>query len=147
MVQINTTELNKLVAETEKSVRDGAYVVVGLGVLGFQRAQVRRHELAQRFQVDPGSIAAQINETAEKLTEQLSVVGERVAGNLTGSRTQLTDLAKSVDERIAPTRVQLDEQVDAFEERLPASARNLFSSVRSAITTPESALRSVVGLD
>jgi hypothetical protein len=161
MVQINTTEINKLVAETEKSVRDGAYVVVGLGVLGFQRAQVRRRELIKLLQSDGSGLGAQITGTAGKLTGtaeklgeqfsgqlsgQLSSVGERVASNLSVSRAQLTDLAKSIDERVAPTRVQLDQQVDAFEERLPASARNLFSSVRSAIATPEAALRSAVGL-
>jgi hypothetical protein len=147
MVQLPTSELNKLVDEAEKSVRDSAYIVVGLGVLSFQRAQVRRRELAKRFQADGGNLAAQVNETAEKITEQLGGVGDRVLANLGTGRDQLAGLAKSVDGRVAPTRAQIDQQVDAFEERLPASARNVFSSLRSALTTPETALRNAVGLD
>lgn len=153
MVQIKTEEINKLVAETEKSLRESAYVLVGLGVLSFQQAQVRRRELAKRFQGD-GSLATQINETAEKIgaqaekiTAQLSGVGERVVADLGVSREQLAELAKSVDERVAPTRAQIDQQIDAFEERLPASARSLFSSVRTVLKTPETTLRNVVGLD
>ena len=165
MVQmINTTEFNKLVAETEKSLRDTAYVLVGLGVLSFQQAQVRRRELAKHFQIDT-SLASQLNETAEKLGAQLSGtaekwsgtaeklgaqlsgVGERVAADLGANREQLINLAKSVDERVAPTRAQIDQQIDALEERLPASARNVFSSVRSAIKVPESTFRSAIGLD
>jgi hypothetical protein len=145
MVQIKTPELNKLVAETEKSLRDSAYILVGLGVLSFQQAQVRRRELAKHFQTD--GLAAQFNETAEKIGAQLSGVGERVVADLGTSREQLTDLARSVDERFAPTRAQIDQQIDAFEERLPASARTVFGTVRSAIATPEATLRNVVGLD
>jgi hypothetical protein len=39
---------------------DAAYVAVGLGVLGFQRAQVRRRELRQQ-------VEAQLGETGEQL--------------------------------------------------------------------------------
>jgi hypothetical protein len=32
------------------AVRDGAYIALGFGVLGFQRAQVRRVELAKQLE-------------------------------------------------------------------------------------------------
>ncbi len=35
-------------ADGPKDLRDVAYVAIGLGVLAFQRAQVRRRELAKR---------------------------------------------------------------------------------------------------
>ena len=35
-------EIKDITQEITKAVRDAAYVVVGLGVLGVQRAQVRR---------------------------------------------------------------------------------------------------------
>ncbi len=146
MVQINTDDITKLVGGTEKSLRDGAYILVGLGVLNFQQAQVRRRELAKRFGAD-GGLAIQINETTERIGAQLSGVAERLVSDLGASREQFSELAKSVDERVAPTRAQIDAQIDAFEERLPASARNVLSSVRSAARTPEIALRNVVGLD
>jgi hypothetical protein len=145
-VQIKTPEINKLVAETERSLRDSAYILVGLGVLSFQQAQVRRRELTRRLQAD-GPLAAQINGTAERIGAQLSGVGERVVADLGTSREQIAELAKSFDERLAPTRAQIDQQIDALEERLPASARTVLGTVRAAIKTPETTLRNVVGLD
>jgi hypothetical protein len=147
MVQVvNTGDINKLIAETEKSLRDSAYILVGLGVLSFQQAQVRRRELAKQFGPD-STLAAQVTETAEKVSAQLSGLGERVVADLGSSREQFSGLAKTIDEKVAPTRAQIDQQIDAFEERLPASARTVFSTVRAAMKTPEATLRNVVGLD
>src|SRR5438445_84837 len=61
-------------------------------------------------------------------------------------RTQLTDLAKSVDEAVAPVRQQFEDQLDRLEEVLPQTARDLIQSVRGAAATQEQALRSAVGL-
>ena len=39
-----TVDINKVAAEFNEALKDGAYVALGLGVLGFQRAQVQRVE-------------------------------------------------------------------------------------------------------
>ena len=41
-----------------KLARDAAYVAVGFGVLGFQRAQVRRRELRKRLEALASQLAA-----------------------------------------------------------------------------------------
>ena len=46
------TDLGKLTGEVTTIARDAAYVAVGLGVLGFQRAQVQRVELTNRLNKD-----------------------------------------------------------------------------------------------
>jgi hypothetical protein len=46
--------------DLRKLATDAAYVSVGLGVLGFQRLQVRRRELQQQ-------VEAQLGETGEQL--------------------------------------------------------------------------------
>jgi hypothetical protein len=46
--QLHDFDLSALTGEVATRARDAAYVAVGLGVLGFQQAQVRRHELARR---------------------------------------------------------------------------------------------------
>jgi hypothetical protein len=116
MPQTPINDFSKLVIDAEKTLRDGAYVALGLGILGFQQAQVRRHELTKRF----GSDAA------------------------TG-RAQLSELAKTVEERIAPVRKQLDEQVGAIEETLPPAAKKVVGTVRSAASDAEARLRTLVG--
>jgi hypothetical protein len=55
-------------ADLTKTVKDAVYVTVGLGVLSFQRAQVRRREWRQQLQT-------QLTETrgrAQQLTQQLA---------------------------------------------------------------------------
>jgi molecular chaperone GrpE (heat shock protein) len=164
----NSNEINKAVAEAEKAVRDGAYVAVGFGVLAFQRAQVRRRELAKRLEQERANLTSQLNGTltleglpfgeqlneltsqlggtGERLSDQWSEVGKSLAANVEATRAQLLDLVKTLDERVAPTRRQLDHQIEAFEERLPAGARNVVETFKAAAAVPEARLRSVVGL-
>ncbi len=53
------------------AVKDAAYVSVGLGVIAFQRLQVRRNELAK-------AISGPIEETRGTLEVLGALVGERV---------------------------------------------------------------------
>jgi methyl-accepting chemotaxis protein len=192
---IPNIDINKAAADVNKAIKDGAYIAIGLGVLGFQRAQVQRVELTKQLEAQLGQLSSlpttlnaqaetartQIGEQITALTksveEALSAVQTQVAkvvpGDLSNldlpkfpdvtrqwndagksleeqletARTQLAELAKVIDEAFQPVRHQLDEQVDKFEQRLPASARNLVQSVRAAATAPEQVLRSAVGLD
>lgn len=43
-------DLSRAVAELTKVAQDAAYVAIGLGVLGFQQAQVRRRELQSQLE-------------------------------------------------------------------------------------------------
>lgn len=57
--------------ELANAVKDAAYVSVGLGVLAFQRIQVRRNELTK-------AMSTPIEETKGTLELLGSLVGERV---------------------------------------------------------------------
>jgi len=134
-------DLEKATAELNHALHEAAYVAVGLGVLGFQRAQVQRVELMK--QVEPYVAAAreQIAEARTQLT--------RMSVDLPDPdevRGQLTDLAKAVDEALTPVRHQLDEQFDRLEVALPETARNLVHSVRAVASTQGQAFRTRVGL-
>jgi len=67
------------------AVKDAAYVSIGLGVIAFQRLQVRRNELTKSL----GSSADEARGTLD------------VVGNLVGERVKL------VEERMAAAREQL----------------------------------------
>ena len=54
--------------------RDAAYVAIGLGVLGFQKVQVRRRELAQRYPEAHAMVQSGLErrlDAAEALVDQL----------------------------------------------------------------------------
>jgi hypothetical protein len=129
-INFPTVDLEKAVAELNHALKEAAYVAVGLGVLGFQRAQVRRVELMKQL---------------EGAREQIG--SEQFETQLVAVRAQLADLAKLVDEWLLPARAQLDGQIDLLEERLPGSARDLVRAMREAAANQEQVLRGVVGLN
>src|SRR4029077_10437060 len=64
------------------TIKDAAYVTIGLGVLGFQKAQVRRVELTKQFEEQVKALEGQVAE------------GRKVA----------TDLAAQIEGIVAPVR-------------------------------------------
>jgi hypothetical protein len=157
-------DVNKAAADVNNALKDGAYVAVGLGVLGFQRAQVRRVELTKQLESQlaglgdlPTTISKQVEsyrkqaitqaeQLAEQFNQQFGSAGKLLEGQAEVIRLQLAELAKTLDERIQPVRRQFDQQVDRFEERLPEGAKTVVQTVRAAATAPEQIFRTVAGL-
>ena len=82
-------------AELPKTLRDAAYVAIGAGVIGFQKAQVRRQELTRQLYGQRPQIEAQLEE----------------------ARGQLTELVKSLDVHLQPVVQETEGRLDVFEER------------------------------
>ena len=118
-IDFRALDVDKAAAELNKALREAAYVAVGLGVIGLQKAQVQRVELTRQLesQVDTAAL-----------------------------RSQLSDLARSVDEAIIPIRGQLNEGLDRLEEALPATAREVVHTLRDAAASQEQAVRQAIGL-
>jgi hypothetical protein len=150
---LSNFDAEKAAAEFGRAVKDAAYVAVGLGIMGFQRAQVQRVELTKQLESQLGGVSgltsvlnglADLREQLVKLSADVLPSDSRLDG--TAVRTQLTELAKAVDEAVAPVRQQFEEQWERFEELLPESARELVHAVREAAAAQEQAVRSAVGL-
>jgi hypothetical protein len=108
--------------EITKTARDAAYVVVGLGVLGFQRAQVRRQELQKRF------------------TEPRSVV----QGHLGEVRGEVTKRVKDVDEAVEQVIGRLEDALVPIEDRLPVPARDLVKQAHAQAREVRQQLRKLI---
>lgn len=61
-------------------LKEAAYVAVGLGVLGFQQAQVRRRELARQLAERQSELEARAREVAEQARWAVSYVAEQLGG-------------------------------------------------------------------
>src|ERR1700676_2996288 len=48
--------INKTLQDANKALKDAAYVAVGFGVLSFQKAQVRRQELAKQVKAQRAQV-------------------------------------------------------------------------------------------
>ncbi len=59
------------VDDVPKSLREAAYVVVGFGVIGFQRAQVRRREIARQLPGLAAHMPAAAREALDAVTSAL----------------------------------------------------------------------------
>jgi hypothetical protein len=194
-------DINKAAADVNNAVKEGVYVAIGLGVLGFQRAQVQRVELTKQLEAqweEFTKLAAKLNEQmeeyaqtsrgqaetardqwAEQLTEltkrlddviapareqlakllsrelpalpdfgqQFAEAGQTLEEQLDAVRARWIEVARLVDERMQPARQRFDEGIDRFEERLPAGARSMMQSWRTAAATPEQIWRNRVGLN
>ena len=115
-------EFKDITEEISKTARDAAYVVVGLGVLGLQRAQVRRQELARRLE-DPRT---QVENTLDEVRDEFS---RRV---------------KDVDDRIENVIGKLESAWAPVEERLPAQARSLAQQARSQAREARQQIRTLL---
>lgn len=64
------------------AVKDAAYVSVGLGVIAFQRLQVRRNELAKALSGPVGDTKGTLEVVGTLLGERVKLVEERVGAVL-----------------------------------------------------------------
>ena len=76
--------------DVAKDLRDVAYIAIGLGVLGFQKAQVRRRELAQRAQ-----------EMEQRVGPALKDLGERLEPVARQARQAAKDTAEQLQTRFS----------------------------------------------
>lgn len=88
--------------------RDAAYTAVGLGILGFQRLQVRRRDMAQRLSGDAATGAP-----ADDL------------------RALLATGARQLDEWLEGTLALVDSGLQPIEGQLPPVAREIVTRGRA----------------
>jgi predicted nucleic acid-binding Zn-ribbon protein len=157
-------DIEKAATDFNNAVKEAAYVAVGLGVLGFQRAQVQRVELMKQLESQLSGLSGlsgNLNTQAEayvkaakeqvaELRTQLNKISSEIipseVPDAAAVRTQLAGLAKQVDEAVAPVRQQFEEQLDRLEEVLPQTAREFVQTVRGAAASQEQTIRTAVGL-
>jgi hypothetical protein len=97
--------------------RDAAYVAVGLGVLGYQRAQVQRVELKNKLTKD------------FSLDQRLSSVRSEVTKGV----KQIDDLVESAAQFVESSFQPLEEQLPAQVTQLTTKAFEQAREVRSQI--------------
>jgi hypothetical protein len=102
-------ELKDITEEITKTARDAAYVVVGLGVLGFQRAQVRRQDLQKRF--------------AEPRVQ--------IQDRLGGVRGEVSKRVKEADGAVEHVIGRIESTLLPIEDRLPEPARDLVKQMHT----------------
>ncbi len=121
-------DINKTATEVSNALKDGAYVAIGLGVLGFQRVQVQRVELIKQLEGWLG----QLSELPTTWNSQVEDYAETARARAETSRTelagQLTELSHRVEEMLAPARARLAKAVPGELPNFPDLGRQLVDS-------------------
>jgi len=112
-----TTNISSLSKGVTDLARDAAYVAVGLGVLGYQRAQVQRVELRNRLSQDLA------------LDQRLDDVRHGVAKGI----AQIDDLAESAAHFVETTFQPIEEKLPPTVTQLTSRAREQAREVRTQI--------------
>ena len=113
-VPTNLTTLSKGVTDL---ARDAAYVAVGLGVLGYQRAKVQRIELQNRLSQDVA------------LDQRIDEVRHSVAKGI----QHVDDLAESAVQFVETTLQPLEDKLPPTVTQLTTKAREQAREVRTQI--------------
>ena len=85
--------------DVTKNLRDAAYVLIGLGVVGLQKAAEQGDALRTRLDARRVELDKQLTET----------------------RSRLQDLAKDVENRLEPVREQVEGQIKTLRTRINAA--------------------------
>ncbi|HVF73739.1 MAG TPA: hypothetical protein VM938_01715 [Acidimicrobiales bacterium] len=97
-------------ADVTQTLKDAAYVAVGFGVIGFQKAQVRRQELRKDLAGRQQELNAQVEEYGAKLR----------------------DLAGRVEPVVTDLQQRIEPMLDELEGRLPEQAKGFVQQARQA---------------
>ena len=123
--------------DVTQTMKDTAYVAIGLGVLGFQRAQVARRDLGATFSTDTAKLQEQIK-------VQVADVSDAVEAQLADVRTQLAKAVTSLEESLEPVTKQIEGRIDEVEDRLPEQVKAVVASARSVAETAAAQVRSLL---
>ncbi|HEV8064134.1 MAG TPA: hypothetical protein VGP46_04845 [Acidimicrobiales bacterium] len=107
-------DFNKTANDLTRIAQDAAYVAIGLGVISFQKAQVRRQEL-------------------QKLIEtQISSQRSAGAGPVADVRKEFGKALKELDKTLGQLIERVDASLEPVSDRLPAGAQALVHQAKGA---------------
>ena len=122
------------IMEIRKTIQDAAYTTVGVGVLAFQQAQVRRREA----QAD---LEAQAKKARTTIERQAKDVRSQVESATKDARVKARQLGAEVRERVEPIVGDVKERVEPLVEQL----QTVPAQVRSAVEAGAARARELVG--
>lgn len=114
-------DLSAIAGDIARAAKDAAYVAIGAGVLGFQRAQVRRHDLGKRV---AKARAAMADDAGSRPAAATGPAGG-VVGSLQGLVGTIHAVDKVVDDTVEGFFSWADATITPLEERLPDPARTV----------------------
>lgn len=137
---------NEMANGVASFARDAVYVVVGLGVLGYQRAQVQRVALEKRLGEDVpldewlGGVRTAVHHGAQRVGEDVPL--DEWLGDV---RTAVQLGAQRLDDAVEHAVALVESAVQPLEDQLPGPARDLAGRAHAGAREVRRHLRELVG--
>jgi hypothetical protein len=78
------------------TLKDAAFVTIGFGVLGFQRAQVRRHELTKQLKPQIEDLVTNVDGALQPVRQELEQRLDQVEDRLSGQALEAVRTARAL---------------------------------------------------
>ncbi len=119
------TDITKAAKDLAGAAKDATYVVIGAGVIGFQKAQVQRQELGKRL-ADPKSAVTTVRTNVSTAIQGMDLSVDGVA-------EQIEQLIEKFEQTVAP-----------LEEKLPSKAQDLTKQAHVQAKQARMQIRSLI---
>ncbi len=119
-VTTNITTLSKGVTDL---ARDAAYVAVGLGVLGYQRAQVQRVELKNRLTQD-----LSLDQRTDDVRQGVAKAFQQIDGLAESAAQFVETTLQPIEEKLPPTVTQLTSKAREQAREVRTQIRQLVNA-------------------
>lgn len=120
-------------ADPRTIAKDAAYIAVGFGVIGFQKAQVRRQELRKQLDGQLGDARTGFEKLSTSMEDQVKMLEERFEA-----------LGEQVERFGDDLETRLEKALDDLETRLPEQAKEVLTTVRATAKEARGQVRHLV---
>lgn len=120
-----------------QTAKDAAYIAVGLGVLGFQKAQVARVDLTKSLTEERGKLQTQVKTNIEDARSA-------VDAQLTEAKVQLAKAITQLEKTLEPVQKTIDARLDVLQDRLPGNVQTVVKQARERTNTAREQVKSLV---
>jgi hypothetical protein len=117
-------------ANATKSLTDAGYIAVGLGVMGFQQAQIRARAAQKRVSEAGGCVAGRARDVRNSINAQTQTARTQAETQVRSTVTRAGAFRDELGKRAAPVVGQVQAQLGELPERVVQAMEPVAARVR-----------------
>ncbi len=122
-------------SNVRKTLTDAGYIAIGLGVMGFQQAQIGSRELRERAFKAGECVHKNTRDAQTKLQEQSRAARSRSQEQVRTTVARAADLREQVGKRVEPVVGKVQAQLGEIPERVVQAMEPVAARVRELAGT------------
>jgi hypothetical protein len=117
-------------ANAQKSLTDAGYIAVGLGVMGFQQAQIRARAAQKRVSEVGGCVAGRARDLRNRINTQTQTARTTAETQVRSTVTRAGAFRDELGKRVEPVVGQVQAQLGELPERVVQAMEPVAARVR-----------------